>query len=758
MKKADPFKDTVDQLINALGGIDNIKSAEHCATRFRVYVYDDKKVDKDLLAKIDKSKGYSKEGEQWQIIFGAGIVNRVFDKYNNLYNNQNLAKGTEISLKNTKWKWDYNYSFKINLFSMFRVGVRGFASIFIPLIPLFVAGGLSLAINSLIVAKGIGKDASGNFINSSADIASQIFNTIGGAILGSLPVFIGFTASKKWGGNPWLGAAVGLIIITPNFISTWSQGNANINYYVLGSTTPPSDSTETWIPILWDNGVRAFGFPVFGIPLMGYQAQIIPILLIVAILVQIEKLMRKISPESIAIISVPLISIILASVLGFAIIGPIGYVISLAIAEALRGIFIYTNFPGFGLGGAILGAVYAPIVITGLHQGFLPIEATLISQFGESWITPIASVSNVAQGMACLAGSIFIINKKLKGTAYSGALSANLGITEPAMFGVNINLRHLFLAAMIGSAFGGYYVGMTQNVANSLGSASWLGLIQFDVIRTDNLNHWYESVSAATPWGHYMNGFGLVPIINQAIALTISSVVAFITATLLSFTKFGQANLKDVNGDLENYKFVKKLSSQIINLQNKTSNFLFRFFLTKKAQEKKTNKQNFYYIYAPISGNLKLNNLINDYVFANNLMGQSAMIEADTNIYKINSLINKGQISSIFPTGHALTISQKNQNQILLHVGLDTSIINLEPKNLRHLKGIKYQKFILSKIKRNTKILEVNQDVLKANGAKSTALYIAVLKESLKDHQKIEIVATPGHINCGDPIFKVILK
>lgn len=758
MKKSDPFKDTVYQLVEALGGIDNIKSAEHCATRFRVYVNDDNKVNKELLLKVDKSKGYSKQGDQWQIIFGAGIVNRVFDKYNQLYNNQNLAKGTEISLKNNKWKWDYNYSFKINLFSMFRTGVRGFASIFIPLIPLFVAGGLSLAINSLIVAKGIGKDAGGNFINSSADIASQIFNTIGGAILGSLPVFIGFLASKKWGGNPWLGAALGLIIITPNFISTWSQGSANIHYYVLGSMTPPKDSLDTWIPILWDNGVRAFGFPVFGIPLMGYQAQIIPILLIIAILVQIEKLMRKISPESIAIISVPLVSIVLASVLGFAIIGPIGYVISLAIAEALKGIFIYTNFPGFGLGGAILGAVYAPIVITGLHQGFLPIEATLISQFGESYITPIASVSNVAQGMACLAGSIFIVNKKIKGTAYSGALSANLGITEPAMFGVNINLRHLFLAAMIGSAFGGYYIGMTQNVANSLGSASWLGLIQFDVTRTDNLNRWYESVSSATPWGHYMNGFGLVPIINQAIALTISSLVAFITATLFLFTKFGQANLKDINGGLRNYKFVEKISSKTINFQNKLNSFLFRFFLTKKVQEKRLNKQKFYFIYAPISGNLKLNNLINDYVFANNLMGQSAMIEVNSKTYKINSPFNKGQISSIFPTGHALTISQKNQNQILLHIGLDTSVINLEPKNLRSLKGIKYKKFILSKVKRNTKILEVDQDVLKSNGAKSTNLYLAVLKESLKDKQKIEIVANPGHINCGDPIFKVSLK
>lgn len=255
-----------------------------------------------------------------------------------------------------------------------------------------------------------------------------------------------------------------------------------------------------------------------------------------------------------------------------------------------------------------------------------------------------------------------------------------------------------------------------------------------------------------------MDGFGLVPIINQAIALTISSVVAFLTAALLSFTKFGQANLKDVNGDLKNYKFVKKLSDRIINFQNKVNNFCFKFFLTKKARTKKTNKQNFYYIYAPVSGNLKLNNLINDYVFANNLMGQSAMIEVDNNLYKINSLVNKGQISSIFPTGHALTISQKNQNQILLHIGLDTSLVNLDSKNLRHLKGIKYKKFILSKINKKTNILEVNQQVLKVNGAKSTALYLAVLKESLKDQQKIEIVVKPGHINCGDPIFKVSLK
>lgn len=733
--KTNVFEETVQQIVEAIGGVENIEQAFHCATRFRIVAKDEDKVDKTKLDIINQSKGWSKEGKQWQIIFGAGLVNKVYDKYALIYLKQELDHDNPT--KKEKLKWDPNYAIKTNIFLFLRSGIRNFADIFIPLIPIFIVGGLSLAINSFIGIPGIGKIQNGDnlvWMNKAAEIFSKLFDTVGGAILGSLPVFVGFTAAKKWGANPFLGAAMGLILVAPGLVNSYNLGSKPVEFYSIFEGHDNDDSIN-WIPVLWAGSPRVFDikYPIFGIPLMGYQAQIIPTLMVILVMTYIEKGMKKISHEAIAIISVPLISIIGTTILAFVIIGPLGYVISFTIAEALKGVFIYTNFPGFGLGGAILGAIYAPIVVTGLHQGFLPIETQLIANYGQTWITPIATVSNVSQAFACLGAMIYIKNKQKKSVAASGALSANLGITEPAMFGININISHFFVAGIIGSAVGGYWLGMTQTTANSVGSASWIGLIQFDVARGGaNLTKWYDSVADATPWGKYMDGFGLPPIANVAIAMTFASLVSFSMANVLSWTKMGRQNLQAVNGDQNMPQF-------LLNLQAKA-----------KLKQKPNLKGKV--VCAPINGKVILDpENPNQFKISTDELNYSVLAPF------------AGIITTISENGQQITISNKKQNHLQMQLGLlnENQINQDSTQNLRKIQHLKFHKFVLSKTYQKSfiPIVQINNDSLSDSNQAIKEIKITIDSESLKNNQELVCVATDGQtIQKGQPVYKIIDK
>lgn len=207
------------------------------------------------------------------------------------------AKQTNLDQgQKEKIRWNKNYSAKTNISQISRSGVRGFASIFIPLIPLFIVGGLSLAFNS-IIEQSVGGSSHLSSAPLITQILSKLFTTIGGVIMGSLSVFIGYTASKRWGGNPWFGAAIGLILVFPSFtISNTSVGDLNDNtiYYQFG-TSAPTNANGAVVPVLWNNGIKVWNFPLFSIPLISYKSQFIPTLIVVAIMVQIEKGMKKIS-------------------------------------------------------------------------------------------------------------------------------------------------------------------------------------------------------------------------------------------------------------------------------------------------------------------------------------------------------------------------------------------------------------------------------------------------------------------------------
>ncbi len=464
------------QVLEAMHGENNIKEFFHCATRLRIIVKDNSLVDKALLEKIDLSKGYNFSSNQWQIIFGTGTVNKVHDalkilvQKNNIKNAQTTSQQSEDQInvqegennfvaQRTKL-WNINLSFWNNLFNLLRISVRSFADLFIPLIPVIMVGGLSLAISSVL------RNPEKGTVAQSFKI---LFDIMGGAILGSLPVFLGYTTAKKLKANPFLGMAIGLMLVSGTLLNAWSERT-------------DSDWNSLGDPRYLFNYI--FGGQFAGIGFferLGYQAQAIPTIAIVAFFSFLYRYLDKKTPAFINLLVVPIVSCFITLFLGLWFIGPIMRTVSDGISKAFTWIVPGETNPILsGLFMMILGLIYAPIVMTGFHQGFVPFEAQIIADAGgqpSSLITPIATISNIAQGSAALIACILVANKAIKQIGLSGAISAYAGITEPAMFGINLRLLYPFVGAMFGSAIGGLWIGATQTLATSLGSASFIGIL-----------------------------------------------------------------------------------------------------------------------------------------------------------------------------------------------------------------------------------------------------------------------------------------
>ena len=275
-----------------------------------------------------------------------------------------------------------------------------------------------------------------------------------------LPILIGFSATRRFGGNPYLGAALGMLLVHPALMNGYDYPNA-----VAAGDPIPS----------WD---------IFSLSIeqVGYQGQVLPILVASWILAKLEIQFRKIVPSALDIILTPLFSLFITGFVTFLFVGPL----TRTAGDFLSGGLMWLYDFGGPVGAALFGLFYAPIVITGMHHSFIAIETQLIANqasTGGSFIFPIASMSNVAQGAAALAVFVIIKGKKMKGTASAAGISALLGITEPAMFGVNLKLRYPFIGAIIGSAVGAFFVGLFDVKATALGAAAIPGIIS--IVPTD---------------------------------------------------------------------------------------------------------------------------------------------------------------------------------------------------------------------------------------------------------------------------------
>jgi trehalose PTS system EIIBC or EIIBCA component len=452
-------KESVRQIVDAIGGKDNIAAASHCVTRLRFALKDEGKVDKEKLESVDLVKGSFSTNGQFQVVIGQGLVDNV---YNELVEQTGIARATKQDIKNETEK-------KLN--PVQRI-IKTLADIFIPILPAIVTAGLLMGINNILTGKDIFYDGQ-SFIEvhqNWADFAS-IINLIANTAFVFLPGLIGWSAVKKFGGSPLLGIVLGLMLVHPDLLNAWAYSSAK---------------TEGTIPY-WN---------IFGLEIqkVGYQGQVLPILVASYLLAKIEIFLNKRVHDTIKLLVVAPVALLVTGFASFLVIGPVTFWLGNLLTDGV--VAIFDQFAA--LGGLIYGGLYAVLVVTGMHHTFLAVDIQLVTTAGGTFLWPMLALSNIAQGSAAFA-MMFVEkgNEKLKGLSLTSAISAFLGITEPAMFGVNLRYRYPFISALIGSAIAGVLLSINHVKAFSIGVGGLPGFL--------SIIHEY--------WGVFFVGMAIVLIV-----------------------------------------------------------------------------------------------------------------------------------------------------------------------------------------------------------------------------------------------------
>ena len=566
------YAKTASLVIKYVGGKNNIKSVTHCATRLRFQLRDNGLRNEEAISDLEGVKGVFLTQSQFQIIFGSGIVNMVCDE-------------VQKQLGTLEEKPEEKEEGKGNLVQRF---IKMLSDIFVPIIPAIVAGGLLMGLNNLLTSPLVNGQSMIELYPMWQGLASAI-NTFANAPFTFLPVLIGFSATRKFGGNAFLGAAMGMIMVHPDLL----------NAYQIGLAQPP----------VWD----IFGFQIAAI---GYQGTVLPVLAVSWILANIEKRLHKVTPSWLDNLTTPLLSILVTSFLTFICVGP-------ALREAgnllASGITWLYNTLG-PVGGALFGFAYAPITMTGMHHSFIAIETQLLADSahtGGSFIFSTASMNNVAQGAAVLAVLLMTKNDKMKSICSASGISALLGITEPAMFGVTLKLKYPFYAAMAGSAAGSAYLAAAKTLAQALGAA---GLPGFISMKPD----------------HYM---------NFAIGIILSMGVSF-ALTMVFWKRFA---LDQQDGT------EKRTGSRAGEIEEASEMEMPREIVTQ--------------LYVPMKGQILDVGQSADEVFASKALGSGVAINPAEGMVCAPC---DGTISLLFPTKHAVGITSETGVEVLIHIGINT--------------------------------------------------------------------------------------
>ncbi|BBK79122.1 MULTISPECIES: PTS system trehalose-specific EIIBC component [Clostridium] len=431
------YSNDIRELLDYIGGKDNIGAVSHCATRMRFVLKDTKIADENKIKKIKSVKGTFTQAGQFQVIIG----NDVPTFYNEFTEIAGIDGVSKDSVKNAA-KSNMNLAQRL---------MSNIAEIFAPLIPALIIGGLILGFRNIIGDIKMFDDGTKTLVETSQFFAGvhSFLWLIGEAIFHFLPVGITWSITKKMGTTQILGIILGITLVSPQLLNAYS---------VAGADTIP----------FWD-----FGFAK--VNMIGYQAQVIPAILAGFTLVYLEKTMRKISPASISMIIVPLFSLIPAVIIAHVVLGPIGWTIGSWVSN-----IVYSGLTSSfrSIFAAIFGFLYAPLVITGLHHMTNAIDLQLVAEFGGTALWPMIALSNIAQGSAVLA-MIFLQknNEEEKQVSVPACISAYLGVTEPALFGVNMKYRFPFICGMIGSAVAGIFSVSTGVLANSIGVGGIPGIL-----------------------------------------------------------------------------------------------------------------------------------------------------------------------------------------------------------------------------------------------------------------------------------------
>ena len=607
------------QVIENVGGKQNIKSVQHCATRLRLQLKNNDLRNEEAVSDIEGVKGVFLTQSQFQIIFGSGLVNLVCDEVQ-----KQLGIAVDTSADDEKEEKKGNALQRL---------VKLLSDIFVPIIPAIVAGGLLMGLNNILTAAMFHGKSVIDLYPQWKGLATAI-NLFASAPFTFLPVLIGFSATKKFGGNPYLGAAMGMIMVHPDLLSAYSIGIAQ--------------------PPVWN----IFGFKIAAI---GYQGTVLPVLAVAFILATIEKKLHKVTPTWLDNLTTPLISIMVTSFLTCIFVGPVLREAGNLLADGITWVY---NTLGF-VGGGLFGLAYAPICLTGMHHSFIAIETQLIAAkatTGGSFIFTTASMNNVAQGAAVLAVLFLTKNEKMKSICSASGVSALLGITEPAMFGVTLKLKYPFYAAIIGSAVGNAYCAATGVLAQALGAAGLPGFLS--MLPKDYLNF----------------------VIGLILSMAVSAVL-----TAIFWKKF--------NIEREDNKAQTSVEEEVkeIEVQESTAD---------TAEE--TNE-----LYAPMKGEVLDVSKSADPAFASKAMGEGVAINPSEGVIYAPA---DGTISLIFPTKHAMGITLNSGVELLIHAGIDT--VKMEGKG--------FETFVETgvKVKKGDKLLSFDMDLVKEKGYQTQTMFL----------------------------------
>lgn len=647
------YRKTAQDVIRLIGGKENLISAAHCATRLRLVIADNKKCNKEALDDVDGVKGVFEASGQLQIIFGTGVVNKVYDEFIAL---AGVSAASKEDVKQAA-------ASKANIFQRF---IKMLGDIFVPIIPAIVASGFLMGIMNTL-----------DFMNSSGIIAINtsgslyVFATLfANTAYTFLPILIAVSAAKVFGGNPFLGAVIGMIMIHPSLQNAWTVATEGVQ------------ATQS-----------VFG-GLYSIDMVGYQGHVIPVIIAVWVMCFIEKRLHKVVPAMFDLFVTPLVSVFVTGYLTLAVIGPVFVTVENGV---LNGIQWLISVP-FGIGSFIMGALYAPTVVMGIHHMYTIIDLGQLSMYGLTFWLPLASAANIAQGAACLAVGVKSKKQKNKSLCLPSALSAFMGITEPAIFGVNIRFFRPFIAGCIGGACGAMYASVAHLGASGTGVT---GI------------------------------FGILLCLNMPIAyiimFLISAGVAFGVSWLITPRALidgdGTTELKDRSEDND------KATDDGINTEQTDT------LKSNKSDEKLSEA---ILVPTPLKGRAVTLADTGDELFASEALGQGIAIEPET-----GEVIAPfaGTVSAVM--GHAIGLECDNGLELLIHVGIDTVNLNgkgFDPKVVQgdHVEaGALLMKFDISLIR------EAGYPVV-----------TPVIVTNSDEYAKVSGIAE-GSVSQSDPVLKV---
>ncbi|NQQ99877.1 PTS transporter subunit EIIC [Streptococcus suis] len=552
------------KVIDALGGRENVRSVAHCATRLRVMVVDENKIDKDTVEDIEKVQGAFFNSGQYQIIFGTGTVNKIYDEVVAL----GLPTATTGEQKAEAAKQG----------NAFQRAIRTFGDVFVPIIPAIVATGLFMGLRGLLAALGY-------TLPEDLNVYSQILTDTAFIVLPALVVWSTF---RVFGGNQTIGIVLGMMLIAGQLPNAWVVAS--------GGDVKPT---------------IFFGF----IPVVGLQGSVLPAFIIGLIGAKFEKAVRKVVPEVLDLLVTPFVTLFVMSILGLFVIGPVFHVVENYILAGTQAIL---NLP-MGLGGLLIGGVHQVIVVSGVHHIFNFLEAQLVANTGANPFNAIITAAMTAQGAATVAVGVKTKNPKLKALAFPAALSAFLGITEPAIFGVNLRFRKPFLLSLIAGAIGGAV-------------ASLLGL-------------------AGTGMGvTIIPGLTLYAGNGQILPYILMVAVSFALGFALTYL-FGFEDEEPVTGKSS------AVAKETAALANEATTAL----LSEET------------LVSPLSGEVVALENVNDPVFSSGAMGKGLAVKPSEGVVYAPA---DAEVTIAFETGHAYGLKTASGAEILIHIGIDTVSMN----------------------------------------------------------------------------------